>query len=112
MNKNPTKYIVAENMPTFAHIDVIDAKKRPKHTAKGYHYHNCYQIIIIENGHIELIVNNIIKRVNTNTLIMIGNNLPHGTVCYSSDIKVTILHIPYTSLSWCNNIPEDRKSVV
>ena len=37
---------------------------------------------------------------------MIGNNLPHCTVCYSSDIKVTILHIPYTSLSWCNNIPE------
>lgn len=111
MKNEVVKDILVDKSQSIVRVDVISASTTPNHAPRGYHYHNCYQIVIVEKGYIEFMVNCMLQRVNCGAIIMVGSDLPHGVVSFSDDIKVTLLHIPHTTISWCSCIPELEKSV-
>lgn len=106
MKKEPINNNIADNISSIAEIRILSAKKNPDHYPKGYHRHNCYQLVIVEKGYLEIMVNCLLQRIEKNTIVMLGNDLPHGSIVYSNDIKVTLIHIPYSSVSWCASIPD------
>ena len=106
MKSQPTSNTVADNIQTIVQVDHISSANRLGVGNKGYHYHNCYQLVIIERGNAEFMINCMLQKIEQNTALMVGNDLPHGILNLSDDIKATIIHIPHTSLMWCANIPE------
>ena len=63
-----------------------------------YHYHNCLEIIIILKGNIEGVFNNMIQEIHSNSLIVIGKDLPHKIISHSHDAEGILIHIPYALL--------------
>ena len=94
MKKEPIKNNIADNISSISEIRILSAKKNPDHYPKGYHSHNCYQLVIVEKGYLEIMVNCLLQRIEKNTIVMFGNDLPNGSIVYSNDIKVTLIHIP------------------
>lgn len=58
-----------------------------------YHYHNCWEVIIIQQGTLKYLAGNLPKEASQNDILVFGQNLPHGIIDFSKDIKGVILHI-------------------
>ena len=99
MKKEPINNNIADNISSIAEIRILSAKKNPDHYPKGYHRHNCYQLVIVEKGYLEIMVNCLLKRKEKNTIVMLGNDIPEGSIVYSNEIKVNLINITYASVS-------------
>ncbi|HAC21760.1 MAG TPA: hypothetical protein DCF91_06635 [Porphyromonadaceae bacterium] len=73
---------------------------------KRYHYHNCYQIIIVKRGEAGFMINGVLKSINSQTVLMLGSDIPHGIMNFSTDIEGSVIHIPTSLLSPYKSIPE------
>lgn len=87
-------------------VETVSRKKTPHHPSKGYHHHDSYQLVIVERGIVEFILNGMLHQMDKGKIIMIGSKLPHGTVNFSHDVRATIIHIPYDNIIWCRTVPE------
>ena len=106
MRKELMKHPVADHISDVVQVEMLSFTKTPEHSTKGYHQHNSLQIVMIEKGEVEFMVNCILHKVESGAVIMFGSDLPHGVATFSENIKATLLHIPYKSLYWCNDVPE------
>ncbi len=65
---------------------------------QSYHYHNCWEIMIIWQGSLKYVVGNLPKEALPNDILVFGQNIPHGFIDFSKDIKGELLHISFDRL--------------
>ena len=106
MKKSPVKNLIAENIGSVVEVETIDRSKNRLRQPMKYHYHNALQIVVFQKGETEFMVDSMLKKVGAGSVLIFGSDLPHGVIGFSEDVKVTILHIPYSVLSWCAEILE------
>ena len=111
MKKSPVKNLIAENIGSVVEVETIDRSKNRLRQPMKYHYHNALQIVVFQKGETEFMVDSMLKKVGAGSVLIFGSDLPHGVIGFSEDVKVTILHIPYSVLSWCAEIPELKECV-
>lgn len=65
---------------------------------QSYHYHNCWEIMIIWQGSLKYVIGNLPKEALPNDILVFGQNIPHGFIDFSKDIKGVLLHISFDKL--------------
>lgn len=65
---------------------------------QSYHYHNCWEIMIIWQGSLKYVVGNLPKEALPNDILVFGQNIPHGFIDFSKNIKGELLHISFDRL--------------
>lgn len=76
----------------------------------SYHYHKHFEIIVIQQGSVKIMVNYMIKEIASPSVIMLHSNLPHMIIGHTKDIRATIIHIPDRILTGeIERIPEMHK---
>lgn len=90
MNRKAIRKLDSEdsnNLIEVQQFKALDFNKVPK-----YHYHNSFEIMIIQSGNIEVMLNCILKTITHGSIIMIGCNLPHSIIRLSDDFIGIIIH--------------------
>lgn len=96
-----------DNAYHIADVHVIKSESDQVNMPQNYHYHNCFEIIIVEQGEIKVMVNYTIKSLPSGHIVMLRNNMPHKIISYSESCRITIIHIPQKVLLWnMEDIPE------
>lgn len=106
MKKEPIQLQSVENINSIIQIEFLDASGSTLHTPPGYHFHNSLEIVILERGSVELMVNCMLQKIEKGSVVVFGSDLPHGPGSYSADSKGVLIHIPQSTISWCAPISE------
>lgn len=70
------------------------------HVARDiHHFHNSYEVVIVQSGRIDGIVGALSDGIGAGTVVMIGPDLPHGIARLSPDLRAILVHIPHDVLS-------------
>mgnify|MGYP000092365488 CR=1 FL=1 len=93
-----------------ADIHILTNKNIRNLSLGSYHYHKHFEIIVIQQGSMKVMVNYMIKEIAPPSVIMLHSNLPHMLIGHTEDIKATIIHIPDRILTReIDHIPEMHK---
>lgn len=66
----------------------------------SYHYHNCYEICIVRKGVLNVLINNLPREIEANSILMGGTNVPHGIVGCSDDFAGILIHLSFDASLW------------
>lgn len=100
MKNEVNKNIIIDNIKSSIEIQYFNACFKKKKPVSTYHFHNCFQIIILLKGNVEVIVDSIIKRLEAGSVIILGSDLPHGIIKYSEDTEAILIHLPISTMLW------------
>ena len=90
-----------------ADVHVITPDSDKENLPNSYHYHNCFEILIVLRGEVRIMANYMLKELSEGSIVMLRNNLPHEIVGCSETYRVVIIHIPQIILLWdMDRIPE------
>ncbi len=99
-----------ENVNSIANIHILTQTGSDEKQPSTYHYHNCMEILIVQQGTVRILVNYILKELHARDIIMLHNNLPHEVMNHSERYKLVIIHFPQNILPWETlKIPELHK---
>lgn len=116
MRNQPTNYYDIDHKTSVGTILYIGSV--PEHFLQGhssvpantYHFHNSLEIVIIENGSLTGMVNNVRYEMQSGMVGVLGSELPHCITAISPDCKMTLVHIPFEFLQWNDErFPELRR---
>lgn len=106
MNKDPINNQSADFEYGIVHIQQI-SKSQYSQSPHSYHYHNCYEIVIIEQGSVNMMIDYLPKEIGSDTVLMMGRNLPHGIIDWSEDIAGVLIHLSINSPLWNTDFISD-----
>lgn len=89
-----------EGMQYVADVHVLTLNGGSENLPKNYHYHNSFQIMMVQRGEVRIMVNYMQKKLSEGDVVMLRNNLPHGIIGYSENYRIVIVHIPQLILLW------------
>ncbi|MGL5635946.1 MAG: helix-turn-helix domain-containing protein [Bacteroidales bacterium] len=113
MKKSSLNPVVDQNQD-FVVIKKIKTGKESSKPIDHYHHHKAIQIVLIEKGNAGFVVNNVLYEVDSNSVIVLGSELPHGIVHVSDDIEATLIHIAFQPLySWLSlpNLAREKEYI-
>lgn len=108
MKKTKQKYDFDNQ--SLVEIRTMVASERKRKDTSDYHYHSFCQVVIVQQGSVTFLVDSISVVVNNSSVLMLGNELPHGVVSISDDAIVTVIHVQYNVFSWIRDIVDMENS--
>lgn len=80
-----------------------------------YHFHKAIQIVLIDKGRAECIINEVMFSIDPQSVVVIGDNLPHSVISVTENIEATVIHVafnPILSLVSFQNMTNERSFIV
>lgn len=109
MNREAFNDQTEDGMSYVADIHTITpARNRKENWEQRFHYHNCFQIMILQRGGAKVMVNYMIKELKAGDVLMLAGNLPHALLdVEGDDYRLLVVHVPQIILQWpMEGIPE------
>lgn len=77
---------------------IIDVKQlSASMLISSYHYHDGYEICIVQRGFIDVLMDYMPRRIGADTVVMCGPDAAHGVVGCSEDIAGLLIHIRFSA---------------
>ena len=96
-----------DNFFHVADIHLLTRKNHDSVAMQRFHYHNYFEIMIVQRGEMTIMVNYMEKKLSQGSVTLLSNNLPHEITSFGGDYRVVIIHIPHEMLRWeMSRIPE------
>lgn len=110
MRKKLVKAHVVDESCGIVNVQQLSAMEKANSSVDIYHYHNCYEVVMIRQGHVDGMLGYVLGDIQAGSVLMIGHDLPHGLLNVSDDFDGLLVHIPYGVLPWnVDAIPELAK---
>ncbi|MGN0091845.1 MAG: hypothetical protein ACI35M_02120, partial [Alistipes sp.] len=100
MIKRPIRNRMVEHLTRLGDTSVHRAGDANEGIAQTYHYHNSLEVIVGRQGWIEGLVGGVTGTMQKDTIVVIGNDVPHCILRTSDDCRVVLIHIPSEVLTW------------
>ncbi|MDO4163480.1 MAG: AraC family transcriptional regulator [Bacteroides sp.] len=112
MKRKPIKAHIVDSMDDIVNVQMLSAAEKRTTSVEIYHYHNCYEVVIIRQGNVDGMLGYVLGDLGADSVLMIGRNLPHGILSVSDDFEGILIHIPRGILSWnVDAVPELAKEM-
>lgn len=96
-----------DNLNHIADIHLVTEENIRNLPLGSYHFHRHFEIIVVQQGSVKIMVNYMMKGIASPSVIMLHSNLPHMIVGHTEDIRAIIIHIPDRILTGeIDRIPE------
>lgn len=105
MKKEAYKDQTEDHIYHVADIHILTSNTTGDNVPSNYHYHNCFEIIIVQKGCLKIMANYMLREVKEGDIVMLRNNLPHEIISHTDDYKLWVIHIPHFIL------PQDMEEI-
>lgn len=97
---------------TARHNQVVEHLTRPGETslheigdnsdtqAHTYHYHTTVEVIVVQRGEAEGLIGEVRGVLRRGTVVVLGNDVPHGVLRATPDCRCLLVHLPAELLHW------------